>query len=58
VCAFGTGETDCLAAALKAGGSARVGFENSLWNADGSLAASNEARVAVIRRLATELGRA
>lgn len=55
VCAFGQGETDCLEAALKAGGKVRVGFENSLWNADGSIADSNEARVAEIRRRAVAL---
>ena len=38
VCAFGRGETAALAAALAAGGKARVGFENSLWHTDGSLA--------------------
>ncbi|PLP58951.1 class III aminotransferase [Mesorhizobium loti] len=48
VCAFGRGETEALSAALAAGGKVRVGFENSLWNADGSLAASNEQRVAAI----------
>lgn len=56
VCAFGRGETSCLEAALKAGGKARVGFENSLWNADGSVAASNEMRVAEIHRQAVALG--
>lgn len=57
VCAFGRGETACLAAALKAGGKVRVGFENSLWNTDGSLAESNAERVAEIRRVAVDLGR-
>lgn len=56
VCAFGRGETSCLKAALEAGGKVRVGFENSLWNADGSVAPSNEARVAEIHRLAVALG--
>ncbi len=51
VCAFGHGETAALAAALKAGGKARVGFENSLWNADGSLARDNAERVAAIAAL-------
>lgn len=58
VCAFGRGETVCLEAALRAGGKVRVGFENSLWNADGRVAASNEARVAEIHRRAVALGRA
>ncbi len=51
VCAFGHSETAALAAALKAGGKARVGFENSLWNADGSLARNNAERVAAIAAL-------
>jgi uncharacterized protein (DUF849 family) len=57
VCAFGTGETACLADALARGGHARVGFENSLWNADGSLAKSNEQRVAEISGLSGLLAR-
>ena len=48
ICAFGPGETRCLAHALKQGGKARVGFENSLWRADGSLARDNAQRVADI----------
>lgn len=51
VCAFGHSETAALAAALRAGGKARVGFENSLWNADGSLARDNAERVAAIATL-------
>ena len=45
VCAFGQNETACLLAALRQGGKARIGFENNLMNADGSLAPSNAARV-------------
>jgi uncharacterized protein (DUF849 family) len=45
VCAFGRAETECLVAAAAMGGKMRVGFENSLWNADGSLARSNAERV-------------
>jgi len=55
VCAFGRGETDTLAAALSAGGKVRVGFENSIWDKDGAVAASNEARVATIKRLVETL---
>lgn len=55
VCAFGLGETDCLAAALQAGGKARVGFENNLLHADGSIADSNQSRVAAIRQIADTL---
>ncbi len=45
-CAFGRGESACLAEAARRGGKLRVGFENSFWNADGSLAADNAERVA------------
>ncbi|MEP3394155.1 MAG: 3-keto-5-aminohexanoate cleavage protein [Litoreibacter sp.] len=45
LCAFGTDETDNLARAAKHGGKARVGFENSFWNKDGSLADDNAMRV-------------
>ncbi len=45
ICAFGQQETACLVAAHQAGGKLRVGFENSLWNADGSIAANNAERV-------------
>lgn len=44
-CAFGKGETDCLLAAHHAGGKIRVGFENSLWHANGDIAQSNVERV-------------
>jgi uncharacterized protein (DUF849 family) len=58
VCAFGQGETNCLAAALRAGGKARVGFENNLLHADGSMAASNQSRVAAIRQIADTIASA
>lgn len=45
VCAFGTQETASVLHAASLGGKARVGFENSLWNADGSLAKDNAERV-------------
>ncbi|MTH98836.1 3-keto-5-aminohexanoate cleavage protein [Roseibium sp. RKSG952] len=45
VCAFGRRETDCLVEAVKRGGKARIGFENGLWNRDGSLARDNADRV-------------
>lgn len=45
VCAFGAGETAALTYAYERGGKCRVGFENSLWNADGSVAKDNAARV-------------
>jgi len=49
VCAFGSAETACLAYAARCGGKVRVGFENSLWNANGSLAKDNAERVAEVR---------
>jgi len=48
-CAFGSAETACLAYAAANDGKVRVGFENSLWNADGSLAQNNAERVAEVR---------
>ena len=49
-CAFGPGETKSLEAAKKHGGKLRVGFENSIWNADGSVAESNAGRVQAIAK--------
>ena len=54
-CAFGTGETACLVRAHQAGGKLRIGFENSLWHDDGSIAPDNAARV---RYLVQALARA
>lgn len=51
VCAFGQGETDCLRAAIEAGGKVRVGFENSFFHSDGSLAKSNAERVLEISKI-------
>ncbi len=50
VCAFGPGETTILVDALCRGGKARIGFENNLLNADGTLAADNAERVAELSR--------
>lgn len=53
VCAFGPEETACLLAARREGGKMRIGFENNLFMADGSLAPSNAARVAeLVSRMA------
>lgn len=57
VCGFGRSETAALTAAMALGGHARVGFENSLWHADGAVAESNAARVGVIAAIAEQLGR-
>jgi uncharacterized protein (DUF849 family) len=51
LCAFGSNETDCLLEAIHRGGKARIGFENSLWNRDGSLAADNAERVRELKGL-------
>lgn len=56
VCAFGNSETDCLLEAHKLGGKIRVGFENSLWNSDGSLARNNAERVSEVTRSIREAG--
>lgn len=45
ICAFGKAETNCLKAAHLAGGKMRIGFENSIWNVDGSLARDNAERI-------------
>jgi uncharacterized protein (DUF849 family) len=58
VCAFGRREADCAAAALAVGGHVRVGFENNLHLADGSLAPDNAALVRQASAIARELGRA
>jgi uncharacterized protein (DUF849 family) len=58
LCAFGRQEADCAAAALAVGGHVRVGFENNLWLADGSLAPDNAALVRQAAGIARELGRA
>ncbi len=57
VCGFGRSETASLTAAMALGGHARVGFENSLWHADGEIAGSNAERVHVISAIAERLGR-
>jgi uncharacterized protein (DUF849 family) len=57
-CAFGREETACLLVAAALGGDIRVGFENSLWHADGRLASDNAERVAEIVALIDRLGRA
>jgi uncharacterized protein (DUF849 family) len=49
LCAFGTEETSNLAQAALHGGKARVGFENSFWNQDGTLAKDNAERVREVK---------
>ena len=45
LCAFGKEETSCLVETINAGGKARIGFENSLYHSDGSVARNNAERV-------------
>lgn len=45
VCAFGRGETPCLVEAHRQGGKLRVGFENSIWHDDRTIAKDNAERV-------------
>lgn len=53
VCAFGPAETDCLIAAHRMGGKARIGFENNRINKDLSCARDNAERVReLVRALA------
>ncbi|KPB02598.1 3-keto-5-aminohexanoate cleavage protein [Ahrensia marina] len=53
VCAFGKGETDCSCHAYNLGGKVRIGFENSIWHKNGSIAEDNAAR---IKEFLTERG--
>lgn len=56
VCAFGAAETGILEHALKRGGHVRVGFENNLLNADGTIASSNAERVSHVARVMSDQG--
>jgi uncharacterized protein (DUF849 family) len=58
LCAFGPREGACALTAAGLGGHVRVGFENNLWLADGSLAASNAALVEQVVASACRVGRA
>jgi 3-keto-5-aminohexanoate cleavage enzyme len=57
VCAFGAAEAACMAAAIGLGGHARVGFENNLHRADGTLATHNADLVANVAGIARRSGR-
>ncbi|OIQ39440.1 MAG: 3-keto-5-aminohexanoate cleavage protein [Roseobacter sp. MedPE-SW] len=56
LCAFGRDERACLLAAIKAGGNARVGFENNLETPEGALLEDNAAAVAALVKAASEAG--
>lgn len=51
VCAFAREEQACLQEAVQQGGKIRIGFENSLYMPDGSLAADNTARLRAASQL-------
>jgi 3-keto-5-aminohexanoate cleavage enzyme len=57
VCAFGSTEAQCVAAALGLGGHARVGFENNLVQASGQQAEGNADLVANVSDLIRGTGR-
>lgn len=53
LCAFGPDEAGFMSQAARAGGHARVGFENNLWLPGGELAPDNASIVAATIRLAS-----
>jgi len=57
MCAFGPREGACALTAAALGGHARVGFENNMQLADGSIAADNAALVAQVAAGLAALGR-
>lgn len=57
VCAFGPTEAQCATAAIGLGGHARVGFENNLFDASGSLADHNAQLVSNVADVSRRSGR-
>lgn len=57
LCAFGATEAACMRGAITQGGHCRVGFENNLWLADGSVAPDNETLVRSVREDAAQFHR-
>jgi uncharacterized protein (DUF849 family) len=57
VCSFGRREGACALTAGALGGHPRVGFENNLWLADGSVAPDNAALISQVAKGAALLGR-
>ncbi|MDG2043718.1 MAG: 3-keto-5-aminohexanoate cleavage protein [Maricaulis sp.] len=57
LCCFGRNEYEAAPLAARLGGHIRVGFENNLWRADGSLAADNAELVKNACRIASQAGR-
>ena len=56
VCAFGKTEAACVTAGALLGGHVRVGFENNLFQPDGSVATSNAGLVATVHASLSALG--
>jgi uncharacterized protein (DUF849 family) len=57
VCAFGSAEARCMAAAIALGGNVRVGFENNVLLPDGRIAAGNADLVRNVAAIARHSGR-
>jgi len=57
VCAFGSNEHDCALRAIDLGGHARIGFENNLLRADGSVAEDNAEQVEALKQAVERSGR-
>ena len=51
VCAFGLEEYACLLTAVQKGGKLRIGFENSIYMPDGTIAADNVDKVIMAKKL-------
>ena len=51
VCAFDHEEYSCLKKAISLGGKVRVGFENSMFMPDGTLAQKNSEKVSIASEL-------
>ncbi len=56
MCAFGARELDCARTAVAAGGHIRIGFENNMYLADGSLAPTNADLIAQAAEAVRQLG--
>ena len=56
-CAFGHQEQACVLAGIQHGGHARIGFENNLYSADGSLADSTRNQVLDLKQAIEASGR-
>jgi len=57
LCAFGITEMACMVEAMSKGGHCRVGFENNMYLADGSIAKDNTELVKILSENALSLGK-